>query len=252
VTTTVSNQDRISFDENGFVAVQGLLTSGEVDQVRTIYDRFISGAIEIGSLNKGDLAGDLELKPGEQASILQILAPSRYCEELQGSAMHQKALVCARQLLGDDVVMDFEMLICKRPYEGKQTPWHQDESYWLELSDTRAATCWIALDDTTADNGCMQFIPMSHRGPVLEHHKAFGNPNGRALETDVDARDAVPVQLCAGDCTFHHGRTLHYSGENRTDSWRRAYTIGFRPAAMVDVLRSRDFYHYVPDPQFVR
>ena len=52
------------------------------------------------------------------------------------------------------------------------TPWHQDESYWLNMPDKRAVSFWVALQDVNVDNGCMWFVPGSHKLPLREHWKA--------------------------------------------------------------------------------
>ena len=53
--------------------------------------------------------------------------------------------------------------------------WHQDQAYWIDTDDRRTATCWLAVDDSTLDNGCLQFLPGSHRQPVRPHHPLHGD-----------------------------------------------------------------------------
>lgn len=245
---SLSGEQKKFFELNGYLAVEGLITARELEYFSEVCDRFISGEIAIRGLNRGDLAGKLALEEGERARTLQILAPSLYCPGLKGNVIEQRVTELARQLLGADLALDFDQLLCKSPHSGRSTPWHQDQAYWPELPDTRATSCWVALDEATIENGCMQFIPGSHRWPVLDHRRAFGDPESRALETEIDAAAAVAVPLSPGSCVFHQGRTLHYTGPNLTAGWRRAYVVGCRPAAMIDLLRAKDFYHYVPDP----
>ena len=60
------------------------------------------------------------------------------------------------------------------------TPWHQDEAYWLDMPDKRAVSFWVALQDVNVDNGCMWFVPGSHKLPLREHWKA---KEGHHVET---------------------------------------------------------------------
>jgi ectoine hydroxylase-related dioxygenase (phytanoyl-CoA dioxygenase family) len=137
--------------------------------------------------------------------------------------------------------MDFDMLINKAPYTNTPTPWHQDAAYWIDMPDKRAASCWLALDEATVDNGCMWYVPASHLNPVRPHH--FAGKQGGALMCEASEAEGVPVELLAGSCVFHHGGTLHYSRGNTTASQRRAFIVNFRPQAMIDLERQKGFDH---------
>jgi phytanoyl-CoA hydroxylase len=227
------------FERDGFLAVEGLLRPGEVDWYRAVYERFLSGAIEVGA-RRADLgAGGEHARPGVE-NITQILWPSDSLPELRTSPAYERALAVARELLGDDLAFDFDMLIDKAPATATPTPWHQDCAYWIDLPDRRAASCWIALDEATVDNGCLWFVPGSHRRPMRPHRPGKG---GGALECDGDEAEGVPVPIGAGSCTLHHGGTMHYSRGNSTSRRRRALIVNFRPHAMVELERARGFDH---------
>jgi phytanoyl-CoA hydroxylase len=228
------------FDRDGFVAVHDLLAPGEVDAYRALYDRFLAGAIPVGS-RRSDLGAAVDAtRPGVE-NITQIMWPSDSAPELLGSSAYVRALAVARELLGTDMAFDFDMLIDKAPRTRTPTPWHQDAAYWIDLPDRRAASCWIALDEATVDNGCMWFVPGSHRRP-MRPHRAAGRGGG-ALECDGSEDEGTPVPLRAGSCTFHAGGTMHYSRGNSSDGHRRALIVNFRPRAMVELERARGFDH---------
>jgi phytanoyl-CoA hydroxylase len=228
------------FDRDGFVAVEGLLRPGEIGWYREVYERLLSGSIDVGR-RRSDLGAGAEPARGAVENITQILWPSDSLPQLLSSPAYERALAGARELLGDDAAFDFDMLIDKAPGTNTPTPWHQDCSYWIDLPDRRAASCWIALDEATVDNGCLWFVPGSHRLPVRPHHSA--GKGGGALECDGDEAEGVPVPLSAGSCTFHHGATMHYSRGNSTPDRRRALIVNFRPKAMVELERARGFDH---------
>ena len=47
---------------------------------------------------------------------------------------------------------------------------HQDLAYWLITKDTRTASFWFAIDNSTVENGCLHFVPGSHLEPDLRDH----------------------------------------------------------------------------------
>ena len=124
------------------------------------------------------------------------------------------------------MVIDFDQLLAKQPGRDDAVfAWHQDQAYWIDTDDRRTATCWLAVDDSTVENGCMQFLPGSHREPVRPHHPLHGDRDAsHTLVTELRAGDeVVPVPIARGDITVHSEGVLHGSGGNTSaDSWRRA------------------------------
>jgi hypothetical protein len=88
----------------------------------------------------------------------------------------------------------------------------------------------MPLQPATVENGCMQYVPGSHLGPVLEHRSLHGDPRKSALECigDFDRAATVLCPLPPGGAALHHCRTLHSAGANTTGEPRRAYILAFR------------------------
>jgi ectoine hydroxylase-related dioxygenase (phytanoyl-CoA dioxygenase family) len=134
----------------------------------------------------------------------------------------------ASQLLGGAVRFWHDQLFCKPVRHGGVVAWHQDYSYWTRTQPMAHLTCWIALDESTRDNGCIQYIPGSHRWPLLPITGLAGDMDEikTVLSEEQQAQfKPVPVELQAGYATFHHPLTVHGSYENRTDRPRRATVI---------------------------
>lgn len=230
------NKDQIqAFARDGYLQLESLLTSDEVTYFRQVYDDFLNEKIATGH-HRSDLSG---LGNGREL-ITQIMRPSVLLPALEHSGLHYKAMALGRELLGEDMAMDFDMLIDKAPHTNTPTPWHQDEAYWIDMPDKRAVSCWIALDEATRDNGCMWFVPGSHHKPLRPH---IQTGNGGALQCEAGENEAIAVELPAGGCTLHHGRTVHYSRGNATSGHRRAFIINMRPLAMIELERSKGFDH---------
>lgn len=232
--------DSETFFRDGFFQVDRLIESAEIGNLLRLYDRFLDGSIEVGGM-RSDLGGGSDKKEGVKENITQIMWPSEFVPVLHDTPAYRNALRVVRALFGDDMAFDFDMLIDKAPHSDTPTPWHQDCAYWPDLPDKRAASCWIALDEATRDNGCMWFAPGSHEGELRPHRPA--GKGGGALECDGSEDEAVAVLLPPGSCTLHGGKTLHYSRGNTTDGHRRALILNFRPEAMIRLERELGFDH---------
>ena len=90
-------------------------------------------------------------------------------------------------------------------------------------------TCWIALDDSTVDNGCLQYVPGSHHWDLLPITGLAGDMEAiRDVLTEEQwerLNNPVPVVVKKGEAAFHHPLMVHGSGENRTEHPRRATVI---------------------------
>jgi phytanoyl-CoA hydroxylase len=237
----VISQSQIDFfNQNGYLLVENLLTPDEVETYRNLYEDFLSNKIDIAKY-RGDLAGQTDAAGKAVERITQIMVPSRVVPALLEQPLHQKSLSIARQLLGDDLALDFDMLINKAPHTNAPTPWHQDCAYWISMPDIRATSCWVALDEATKENGCMWYVPKSHLIPIRPHQPSA--KGGGALQCEANEDEAVAMEIKPGSCVFHHGGTLHYSRGNTTDKHRRAFITNFRPEAMIRYEREQGYDH---------
>ena len=243
MTGNILNKSQLDlFNENGFLVVENLLTPQEVEEYRSVYEDFLDNRHNAARY-RADLAGnnDVEGRKDKIERITQIMVPSRLFPDLLGRSLHRASLDCARQLLGEDLELDFDMLIDKAPFTDTPTPWHQDCAYWISMPDTRAVSCWVALDDARKENGCMWYIPGSHKLPVRPHRPSAGG--GGALMCDASESEGVAAEIRPGSCIFHHGGTLHYSRGNSTGTRRRAFITNFRPSPMIRYEREHGFDH---------
>lgn len=233
----ISNEQIQFYKKNGYLIIEDLISPEEVTAYRKIYEDFLSGKINTHNY-RSDLSGASDKQAVEK--ITQIMVPSRIFPELLKMTYHQKAISIAKQLSSGDMELDFDMLIDKAPFTNSPTPWHQDCAYWIDMPDTRATSCWLALDEVYEENGCMWFVPESHKKP-MRTHKA--TTKGGALQCEASEDEGIAVRLKPGSCTFHHGQTLHYSRGNSTANRRRAFITNFRPEKMIAFERSQGFDH---------
>lgn len=230
---------RLKFIKDGFIKIDQLITQGEVEALRTIYDGLLNDKVKTVHL-RSDLAGADNNKESTVERITQIMGPSTIAQELIHNSAYEKAEQWAKDLLGEDMELDFDMMINKAPYTNTPTPWHQDAAYWIAMPDKRSASCWIALDKVFVENGCMWFIPKTDDNAILPHKNL---PNGGALYCETDGSKALSMPLNPGGCTFHDGFTLHFSQGNTTETQRRALILNFRPKKMIEFEREHGVDH---------
>lgn len=232
----ISEEEKIFFQENGYLAVKDILSKDEVSYYDKLYNMFLDNSID-ASKYRSDLSGNSEVS---KEKITQIMVPSKVFPELLSKSLHTKTLVIAKELLGEDMALDFDMLINKAPNTNTITPWHQDAAYWIDMPDKRALSFWVAIDNAFKENGCMWYTPKSHLKEILPHVQT-GNKG--ALKCEGSESNSVYVELSPGSCAIHHGGTLHYSRGNSTDLERRAFITNYRPQKMIELERSQGYDH---------
>lgn len=215
-----------TFETAGFISIARITTDEEIAWLGEVYDWLFA---EKSRALKGahfDLVRPYD--SDGQDRLPQVLTPERRLPALKETAFWRNGRKLASQLMSVDaaVLEGWGHMIRKPPKIGEPLPWHQDEAYWDPSLVYRALGCWMPLDAATRENGCMSFIPGSHRSEVLPHRHVGDDPRVHALYTTPDPAEtarAVPVPVPAGGAVFHHSRTLHASGPNTTDKVRRAY-----------------------------
>lgn len=231
-----------SFHRQGFLRLERLTDEGEVERLRTVYDALFDDAAGIAPEHRVMLAEESAGSGG----LHQVLDPDRYAPELRESEAYANAHAVAVRLLGDEAVHMGMHAIRKPALDGAETPWHQDEAYWDPAFAHDAVSVWVPLQPATPDNGCMQFVPGSHRQDVRPHRLAGAGGQALVLADPDPVADVVACPLPPGGATIHAGRTLHHTGPNRTDQPRRALIMAFavpgRPLA-----EPRDFPWQPPE-----
>lgn len=137
-------------------------------------------------------------------------------------------VVPAAQLLGGAVRFWHDQIFYKPAHHGGIVIWHQDYSYWTRTTPMAHISCWIGLDDSTRDNGCVHYVPGSHRWNLLPRAN-FANDMDAVLDSLTPSQRAefkpVAIELKAGECSFHHPLMVHGSYANNTNRPRRAVVL---------------------------
>lgn len=126
---------------------------------------------------------------------------------------------------------------------GRRVPWHQDGEYW-PIEPLATCTVWIAIDDSTPENGCLRVIPGSHKPARLLQHETKHDSknlalNQQLLETEFEEAKASDIVLKSGQISLHDVYLVHGSEPNQSSKPRRGMTLRFMPTTSV-FNRSKD------------
>lgn len=213
-------------ERDGYFAVQNLISAEEAQRIRAILLELLE---QRAGFEQGAFLDLVGAEKGETHRLPQILRPSDYSRKLHESEFFKRATELARSLLGPGARFASDHTILKPAHVGPETPWHQDEAFRDPGMDWHEISIWLALQPVDVSNGCMQFVPGSHKIGILPHRPLGNDSRVHALEcyTGFDKADAVPCPLPAGGCTVHTSRTLHYAGPNLANEHRVCYVLIF-------------------------
>jgi ectoine hydroxylase-related dioxygenase (phytanoyl-CoA dioxygenase family) len=231
------SDDQLDFyHQHGYLAGIRILSDAQVERLRT----------ELAQFFEPDHAGRelwYEYHTNESADpnsvLFHALGAWRIAPGFHDLLWHPAFTVPASQLLDGAVRFWHDQLFCKPAKHGGVVAWHQDYSYWTRTKPMAHLTCWIGLDDATKENGCVHYVPGSHRWDLLPITGLAGDMTAiREVLNDQQwaaFNEPVAVELKQGECTFHHPLTVHGSFENRVDRPRRAAVVNvFRDGTCSD------------------
>lgn len=223
------------FEENGYVSGVRVLNDRQIDALRAELASLVDPAhpgnhlfYEYNSNESQDAA----------TVLFHALGAWRVTPGLHDILWNPAVTMPASQLLDGAARFWHDQLFVKPAKHGGVVAWHQDYSYWTRTRPMAHLTCWIGLDDAHRDNGCLYYVPGSHRWPLLPVTGLAGDMQAikSVLTPEQLAQfQPVPIELKKGECAFHHPLMVHGSYENRTDGPRRAVVLNFfRDGTMSD------------------
>lgn len=162
--------------------------------------------------------------------LFHSLGHWRITEGFHDVLWNPRFVVAASQLLGGKAVRFWhDQLFYKPAKHGGVVAWHQDYSYWTRTTPLQHLTCWVGLDDATSENGCLRYIPGSHKWNLLKKIELAGAMDSLRDLLPPDQMEQydrqVAIEMPAGYASFHHPKLVHGSHENRSDRPRRAFVL---------------------------
>lgn len=248
-----------AFERDGFAFVENFLSDEEVEALRQesrrlIYEEsvkerkhqifgneynakseyFVQSGSKIGYFyeKKAFKEGTSELNGPIDQSIAKIgHALHALNPVFKAASTNKKIKDVFRAIKFNDPTILQSMVIFKNPKVGGEYTPHQDGSFLTTDPPEHVAGIWLALDDATAENGCLEFIPGSHRLPLLRRFVRSKSKSSDALiewtsppnEYQDDQFVSVPVKR--GDMVLIHGLVIHRSAANQSNHARWIYTF---------------------------
>ncbi len=212
------------YRENGFVIIEDFLTPEELEEWR---EAVMEAVEERGSRRFPWLDKDSE---GYYARVFkQRVNLWQTNERVKKLMLDPRLGKMAADLAGvDGIRIWHDQALIKEPW-ANPTAWHLDLPYW-SFDSRDAISIWVALDDATLQNGCLYFLPGTHKTARLDN-VGIGPNMADLFEIypEWKSMEAVPAPMRAGSCSFHNGLVAHAAGPNMTPRLRRAMTCAYMP-----------------------
>ncbi len=241
------------FRQHGYLVVRQAFSPGEVSAAR-------DGLVDLIMGKRPDFTH--VYFEGKAKEILPTLGPEErqdavrklgnfieFDARLKALSHHAKALAAIRTLLGGAEPELFQdMALIKPPRLGREKPWHQDNAYFEYPLGTPVVGVWIALDEATIENGCMQILPGRHReGPILH----FQRRDWQICDQTILGTKSVAVPLAPGGLLFFDGMLPHGTPHNSSPKRRRALQYHYAPAGVQKVAPAERLKHFGGEGQNV-
>lgn len=230
-------EQRISYEENGFVLIKNLVSEEDIDSFRREFERICRREVQIPGLV---VMRDVSISKSEfvqdQKAVSKLQDFQEDPELFRYCALPQilKFVEC---FTGPNIMAMHTMLINKPPDAGKKTsrhPMHQDLHYFPFRPVDRIVCAWTAMERVNRQNGCLVVLPGTHTGTLKEHD--YPEWEGGVNKMYHGVRDFDPqhprvhLEMEKGDTVFFHPLLIHGSGTNQTQGFRKAISCHYASA----------------------
>jgi hypothetical protein len=214
------------FEEYGYLANVKLLEAWQVDKLNK---ELLEIADPAHSLHHLFYEFHSNESTDNNTVLFHALGAWRIAEGFHDVIWNPAFAMASSQLLGNRPVRFWhDQLFCKPAKHGGVVAWHQDYSYWTRTEPMQHLTCWTALDDANSENGCLYYVPKSHKWGLLNKPDLAGDMEGlmQYLSKNQKAEfKPIPIEVKKGYGTFHHPLMVHGSYANRSERSRRAFVL---------------------------
>lgn len=207
----LTNEEVEFYKKNGYLLYEKQLFSPE--KLVELTDIFEDQLMQKGS----KLSDELDTPHFREERLLKFL-------------LSDEVLDLVEPIIGPNIGLWSSHFICKDPFIGRATPWHEDSAYWngRVSSFDKIITVWLAIDNSSKENGCMQVIPGTHNNGFSEYESVDGSQNLFNTQIkNMDTSTAVHFELQRGQCSLHDSRIIHGADPNKSENRRCGYTMRY-------------------------
>jgi phytanoyl-CoA hydroxylase len=233
-TSDVTEEDLGFFQEHGYLVIENLLSQDEIDAALDGMTALLDGTgldsdvVQFEDELVDELDDPANAPPDVKLDhIRKFMWFAEHSEGMAAPSEKPELLDLLSTLVDGEPEMFQDMALVKPPGGGSEKPWHQDKAYFDVELDAPVVGVWIALDEATAENGCMHVIPGSHRdGPVVH----FDRRDWQICDTDVQIDEDVMAPLEPGGALLFDGLLHHGTPPNTSEKRRRALQFHYTAA----------------------
>jgi phytanoyl-CoA hydroxylase len=215
------------YQREGYVVASGLFDEETVARVRERLREYTHGDRPVEGFSE-QVEPEAERADVDEADAVRKFEGLGLLEDevVQDLATDERLVAAAQDLLGPDVKLLRSAAMFKPPRVGSEKGLHQDSAYY-PVRPYDQVTTWIALDDATPENGCMEVLPGGHMDG-LEAHETREYETDIVIREDIGPMEQLPMD--AGDVLFQHSLLPHRTAPNTSDRWRRAMIFMYMDA----------------------
>lgn len=222
------------FHEEGFIAVENVLTPAEVaEYLAVIHETILADDGSLGVVQYEPGIDGSKLTPAQRVlAVRKLFLFVKKVPGLAAAARHPALLGICKRLMNEELVLLQDMALLKPPGGGVEKPWHQDTAYFRIKPPESVIGTWTALDAATLENGCMHVIPGTHKlGPKPHYHER----DCQLPDDMIDVSKDVAVPLKPGGAMFFSGLLWHGTPPNNSQSRRQALQYHYCTSAAAEM-----------------
>jgi ectoine hydroxylase-related dioxygenase (phytanoyl-CoA dioxygenase family) len=224
----IAENQKITFDRDGFLTVDRLIDPDSIPVLHQAFDDLFNGRFETG-VHPDEV--NWQFATGDPNLTRQICNGWKANRDIARVILDEGLGAMIAQLSGWPGVRVMIDNVIWKPPGAKSLGYHQDSSYLSWYTPSDLLTCWIALDDTSAQGGTLEFVKGSHQWSLSqsegEFHapQAYRDPMEKAAAYEGKEIEIAYVEVAAGGGSFHHGWTWHGSAANNHSLPRRSLVL---------------------------
>lgn len=217
------------FQGNGFLVIENFLDAAELERWRV----WTQEAVDERLAARGSLSNQSDPDAYYAQVFTQCLKLADTHAGMRELMLDPRLGEMAARLAGVKGIRIWHDQALFKPPFGNPTAWHLDVPYW-SFDSRRSLSIWVALDDATLSNGCMYYLPGTHKTATYDN-VGIGHNQADLFRVYPIWREIEPVACpCpAGSAVYHNGLTAHGAGANMTNRPRRAMTCAYMPDGSV-------------------
>lgn len=205
------------FERDGFVVIENAFSGQELQTLSDEVNRVIDG--KAAYLPEKEIVYEPDTNPPRVRNAFGL---HNYSDVFLRAAKNPSLIDVLGSILGKPLRLYASQVFAKPARVGTVVPSHQDMPYW-PFEPYELISAWIALDDSTIENGCVRHVAGSHKLGLLPHAPSGVVGNSLAVVDDPRWKTLPehPVEVRRGSCILHHCLTVHRSEPNRSPNPRR-------------------------------